>query len=143
MPVNRILEREHEISIQPEVTYGLDPGATAGTNFFKHTTPPDAVQRVIARYDPDQDNDYQQASVLSTQKGRESTTIKIEADLIPSGVTGTPTAPDIRQLIKACLGQEHVATAPTVTAAWSAGTDIVLTPGVVAASGVAVGDFVL
>lgn len=141
MPVNRILEREHEIGVQAEATYGLDPGAIGTTAFFKHTTGPDAVQRVIARYDRDQDNDYQQASVLSTQKGRESTTIKLEADLIPAGAA-TPTAPDIKALLKACFGQEHVATAHTTTAAGSSGTTLNLAGGGGAASGILAFDMI-
>ena len=140
MAINRILEREHEIAVQEEVTYGTDPGAVVAGDFFKAQLAPDAVQRAIARADRDQDRDYAQASVLSTQKGRESATITIPGDVIPSGNGTTPTEPDMDLLFKAVFGSKHKATAHTTTAAGSAGVSLNLTAGGVVASGLAVGD---
>ncbi len=140
MPIQHFLEREHEISLQEEVTYALDPGAAAAGDSFKHQTGLDAVKRVIARYDRDKDRDYAQASVVSTQKGRESTTVKIEGDLIPSGNATTPTIPDMDKAFKAVFGSLHTATAHTVTVAGSAGVTLNLAVGGGAASGLAIGD---
>lgn len=140
MPINRILEREHEISVQEESAYGVDPGAAAAGDSFKHQSGVDAVKRVIARYDRDQDRDYQQASVISTQKGRESSTIQIAGDLIPSGNAATPTEPDMRRLWKALFGSSHKGTAHTTTGAGSTTTSITVTTGGVAAAGLQIGD---
>jgi len=129
MAIDRILEREHEIAVQEEVTYGTDPGAVAAGDFFKAQLAPDAVQRAIARADRDQDRDFAQASVLSTQKGRESATITIPGDVIPSGNGTTPTEPDMDLLFKAVFGSKHKATAHTTTAAGSAGVSLNLTAG--------------
>ena len=140
MAINRILERDHELSLQEEATYGLDPGVVVGADFFKAQPTPDAVQRVIARYDRDQDRDHLQASVLSTQKGREMANITIPGDLIPSGNGTTPTPPDMDLLFKACLGSVRTATAHTTTDAGSSGVTLVLVVGGGAASGLQAGD---
>ncbi len=140
MAITRFLDREHEISLQEEVTYATDPGAAAAGDSFKHTTNLDAIKRVIARYDRNQDRDYAQASVLSTQKGRESSTVKIAADLIPSGNATTPTVPDLDKAFKAVFGSVHTATAHTTTAAGSSGVTLNLTSGGWTASGLADGD---
>lgn len=140
MAINRILEREQEVAVQEESTYGTDPGAVVAGDFFKAQLAPDAVGRQIARYDRDQDRDYQQASVLSTQKGRESATVAIAGDLIPSGNGATPTPPDISALIKANMGSLRTATAHTTTDTGSAGVSLVLVTGGGAASGLAAGD---
>jgi hypothetical protein len=140
MPINRTLEREHEMAVQEETTYGTDPGAVGATNFFKHQSDVGAVERVIARYDRDMDRDFGQASVLSTQKGRESTKISIKGDVIPAGVTGTPTNPDMNALFRAIFGTSHKATAHTTTGAGSSGTSLVLTGGGFAAAGFQDGD---
>ncbi len=140
MAITRFLEREHEFSAQEEVTYLTDPGAAAAGDSFKHQTGLDAIKRVIARYDRDKDRDYAQASVLSTQKGRESTTIKITGDLIPSGNATTPTVPDMDKLFKAIFGALHTATAHTTTTAGSSGVTLNLTAGGGAASGLQIGD---
>jgi hypothetical protein len=140
MAITRFLEREHEFSAQEETTYAADPGAAAAGDAFKHQTGLDAVKRVIARYDRDKDRDYAQASVLTTQKGRESTTVKISGDLIPSGNATTPTAPDMDRLFKAIFGSLHTATAHTTTAAGSTGVTLNLATGGWTASGLADGD---
>lgn len=140
MAIVRFLEREHEMAVQEEATYGISPGTVAAGDSFKHQTPSDAVTRVIARYDRDQDRDYAQASVLSAQKGRESSNVKINGDLIPSGNSTTPTEPDMDLLFKAVLGSVHKATAHTTTAAGSTGVTLNLATGGWTASGLADGD---
>ncbi len=140
MAITHFLEREHEISLQEEVTYALDPGAAAAGDSFKHQTGMDAVKRAIARSDRDKDRDYAQASVNSTQKGRESSTIKIAGDLIPSGNATTPTVPDMDKAFKAVLGAVHTATAHTVTVAGSTGVTLNIAVGGGAASGLQIGD---
>jgi hypothetical protein len=140
--INRMLTREHEISAQEEAAYATDPGAAAAGDSFKHQSGLDAVKRVIARVDRDQDKDYQSASVITTQKGRESTTVQIQGDLIPSGNATTPTVPDMDKFWKALLGQVHTATAHTVTVAGSLGTNLKLAVGGVAATGVQAGDMI-
>lgn len=142
MAITRFLEREHEISAQEEVTYATDPGAAAAGDSFKHQTGLDAVKRVIARYDRDKDRDYAQASVISTQKGRESTTVKVSGDLIPSGNATTPTVPDMDKLFKAIFGSLHTCTAHTTTTTGSSGVALNLTAGGVAAAGIQVGDLI-
>ena len=140
MAIVRFLEREHEVSLQVEATYGTDPGAAAAGDSFKQQTGVEMVKRVIARTDRDEDRDYAQASVITTQKGRESSTIKIVADLIPSGNGTTPTLPDMDVAFKSVMGFEHKATAHTTTAAGSTGVTLNLTAGGGAASGLAIGD---
>jgi hypothetical protein len=140
MAITRFLEREHEISLQEEVTYATDPGAATAGDSFKHSTGLDACKRVIARYDRTQDRDYAQASVITTQKGRESTTIKIAADLIPSGNATTPTVPDLDKAFKAVFGSLHTATAHTTTAAGCSGVTLNLATGGWAAAGLSDGD---
>lgn len=140
MAITHFLEREHEISAQEESAYATDPGAAAAGDSFKHQTGMDAVKRAISRYDRDQDRDYAQASVVSTQKGRESSTIKIEGDLIPSGNATTPTVPDMDKLFKAIFGSVHTATAHTTTVAGSTGVTLNLAVGGWAAAGLQDGD---
>lgn len=135
------LLREFELAVQEEASYGTSPGALAGGDFFKHTSSL-GIKRSIARYDRDKDRDYQQGSVLNTQKGREKASVSIECDLIPSGNGTTPTEPDIDSLVKACLGNKHKATAHTTTAAGSTGTTLNLATGGGASSGIAAGDLI-
>jgi hypothetical protein len=142
MPINRILVREHELAVQAEATYGTDPGAVGAGDFFKASANPDAVRRVIARYRRNKDRDYQQASVITTLKGREHSEVTIVGDLIPSGNATTPTEPDVDELIKACMGTKRKATAHTTTAAGSSGVTLNLTTGGGAASGIAADDLI-
>jgi hypothetical protein len=135
------LARESELAIQREVTYGTSPGALVGADFFKHTSLP-LVGREIERYYRDRDRDYNQASVLSVQKGRERSKISIECDLIPSGNAATPTEPDIDVIVEAGFGSKHKATAHTVTVVGSVGVTLNLAVGGGAASGLAAKDLV-
>lgn len=142
MATNRILEREHEVGVQVESTYGTDPGAVSAGDIFKCSLAADAIGYRISRYDRDQDRDYQQPSVLSTQAGRKMTEVSIAGDVIPSGNSSTPTPPDMWPLFKHLFGTETTATAHTTTTAGSSGTSLVLTAGGGASSGIAAGDMI-
>ena len=139
MAVNYMLSREVELAVQKEATYGISPGAVAGTDMFKHKSRLHFTSS-RGRYVRDQDADYQQASVLSVQSGRRSSALKIDADLIPSGNATPITEPDVDVLLEAHLGTKHKATAHTTTAAGSSGVTINFATGGVAASGIAVND---
>jgi hypothetical protein len=141
MAVNYMLTREVELAVQEEATYGTSPGAVAGTDMFKHKSRLHFTPS-RGRYYRDQDADYAQASVLSAQTGRRSAAVKIDCDFIPSGNAATITAPDIDLLLKAHMGTKHAATAHTVTVAGSAGTNLKLAVGGVAASGVLANDLI-
>ncbi len=141
MAINRFLEREHEMAAQAEASYGVDPGACVAGDFFKHQTGSDAVEAGMpARYDRDQDADYDQASVLSTQLGRKSSKVKIEGDVVPSGNGTTPAEPDMDLLYKNNLGTSHKGTAHTTTVAGSTGVTLKLATGGWVASGMSDGD---
>lgn len=135
------LARDVEIFVQEEAAWGTSPGALAGTDALKHTSGK-AIKKVVARLDRDQDRDNNSASVITTQKGRESSEFSLEAQVIPSGNASTPTPPDIDPLLKVHFGTKHAATAHTTTAAGSVTTSINFAVGGVAASGVAVGDLI-
>lgn len=135
------LVRDVEVFVQEEAVWGTSPSALAATDALKHTSGK-ALKKVIARLDRDQDHDNNSASVVTTQKGRESSEFSLEAQVIPSGNASTPTAPDIDPLLKAHYGTKHAATAHTVTVAGSTGTTLNVAVGGVAASGVAVGDLI-
>lgn len=135
------LNRDAEVFVQLESAWGTSPGALAGTDALKHTSGK-AIKKVVARLDRDQDRDYQQPSVLTTQVGREKTEFNLEAQVIPSGNATTPTEPDIDPLLEAHFGTKHKATAHTTTTAGSTGTALNLTTGGVAASGIQVGDLI-
>lgn len=135
------LTRDQEVFVQLESVWGTSPGALAGTDALKHTSGK-SIKKVVERRDRTQDKDYQQPSVITTQKGREKSEFKLDCQLIPSGNATTPTAPDVDPLLEAHLGTKHTATAHTTTAAGSVGTSINFAVGGVAASGVQVGDFI-
>lgn len=135
------LARDAEVFVQLESAWGTSPGALAGTDALKHTSGK-AIKKVVARLDRDQDRDYQQPSVLTTQVGREKTEFNLEAQVIPNGNAATPTEPDIDPLLEAHFGTKHKATAHTTTTAGSTGTALNLTTGGVAASGIQVGDLI-
>lgn len=139
MATTYINQNDHDLSFQIESTYGTDPGAVAGTDFFKHQSDPGVFKIKKARYDRQNDRDYQQGSVLTTTAGRESTEVSVNFDIIPSGNAATPTKPDISDLLKAHFGAESTLTAHTTTAAGSTGTTLNLTAGGGAASGIPAG----
>lgn len=139
------LTREVELAVLEETAgaagYGISPGSPAGADIFKHTSKLHITNN-RGKYFRDQDGDYQQASVNSVQKGRESSSLKIDCDAIPSANSATPTEPDIDLLLKHHFGQKHKATAHTTTAAGSAGVSLVLTGGGGAASGILANDLI-
>jgi hypothetical protein len=132
--------RQHELFAQLEAAYGTSPGALAGTDAFKARAA-FPWKRVVARYDRDKDQGNE-ASVLSTQKGKEHSTYQVASDVIPSGNAATPTAPDMDPFFEAHLGLKHTATAHTTLAAASTTTLLKFTPGGGVASGVQVGDLI-
>lgn len=134
------LVRDHELAAQLEAAFATSPGALAGADFFKIQTKY-PFKRVIARYDRDNDSDNDQASVITTQKGRESGTWEVSGDIIPAGA-GVPTKPDMDLFYEAHLGTQHLATAHTTLAAGSTTTVLNFVVGGVAASGVQVGDMI-
>lgn len=133
--------REWELFAQLEGVFGTSPGALAGTDAFKARTQ-NPFTRNVARYDRDRDQGNN-ASVLSTQKGKEFSTWQVPADLIPSGNAATPTEPDMDVFFEAHLGSKHKATAHTTLTAASTTTLLKFTAGGVAASGVQVGDIIV
>jgi hypothetical protein len=135
------ITRDFELFAQLESAWGTSPGALAGADAFKSRTK-FPFKRNKARYDRDNDMDNGQRSVLTTQGGRESGGWSASLDVIPSGVSATPTEPDVDPFLEAHLGTKHKATAHTTTTAGSVGTDIILTGGGVAASGIQVGDLI-
>jgi hypothetical protein len=90
----------------------------------------------------DRDRDGNQASVLENFTGRATEQVSVECDLVPSGVAGTPTAPDADLLFKNAIGSRVTRTAHTTLAAASTTTLLNFTPGGVVASGTAVGDLI-
>lgn len=133
------LVHEDELSVQPEVTYGVKPGVAAAADFFKHTSTRVGITRKLDRYYRDQDRDFQQASVKSAHTGRQSTGISIDGDLIPNGSAVTPTAPDTNNFWKALFGSGTTLTGHTTTGAGTVGTALVLAAGGGVASGIRVG----
>lgn len=132
--------QDFELFVQAEASYGVSPGALAATDAFKCSAQ-NPFKRNIARYDRDKDQGNQ-ASVLSTQKGRESLSWTVTGDVIPSNNASTPTAPDMDPFFEAHFGAKHTGTAHTTLAAGSTASVLELTPGGGAASGIAVGDLI-
>lgn len=123
------LTRDYTHFVQLETVWATSPGALAGTDAFKSRTR-FPFTRVKARADRSLDADQNQASVLTTQGGRESAEFSYEGDLIPSGNAATPTAPDMDPFFEAHFGLKTAPTANTTVAAastasivnWAAGT---------------------
>lgn len=136
------LNRDFEHAVQLEATFNTSPGALVGGDFFKSRTR-FPFTRVKARRDREEDSNKDQASVITTQGGRENCNWQLEGDIVPSSNAATPTAPDMDNLYEAHLGSRVACTAHTTTAAGSAGTSLVLTPGGGAASGIPVGGGVI
>ena len=133
-------DRESEIAVQDEAAaYGVTPGALVGGDFFKHTSGHEGFQPELEQMPRDRDKDNNQGSVLLTQTGRKRTKVSVEADVIPSGNSSTPTEPDTDLLWKAALRSKFKATAHTTTAAGSTGVTLNLTAGGGAASGIRAG----
>jgi hypothetical protein len=135
------IPRDYELAVQLEAAYNTSPGALAGADFFKHLAGA-KLDRVLARYDRENDRDNAQASVITTHKGREHSTWSVACDLIPSNDATTPTAPDIDVFLEAHFGSKHTATAHTVTVAGSVGVTLNIAVGGGAASGLQIGDLI-
>lgn len=133
------IEREAELAVQEEVTYGTSPGALAGADFFKHTSGHEGFTPELSTLPRDRDKDFQQGSVLLIQTGRTRSQVSVEGDVIPSGNATTPTPPDADLLYKAAFRNKFTCTAHTTTAAGSTGTTLNLTGGGGAASGIRAG----
>lgn len=136
------LERNDELAVAEETAYGTYASAPVGGDFFKHTSSSVSIVPNLEEGYRDRDRDSGQASVIDMFTGREKATIGVECDLIPSGNSGTPTAPDAHALLKAVFGAGATRTAHTATGAGSTGTTLELDTGGGAASGIAVGDLI-
>jgi hypothetical protein len=136
------ITRDFEIAAQLEAAYNTSPGALAGGDFFKSRTK-FPFKRVLARLDRDSDMDNGQASVVTTQKGRESSTFSVSLPAIPSGNAATPTEPDADVFFEAHFGQKHKALANTTLAAGSTASSLNLAVGGGAATGVQIGDIIV
>lgn len=139
------LLNENELAIAKETTYGTEPGGGPGPvagDFFKHTSTHVGIVAVQEAQANDQQRDGASASVSGQFLGRKSSTVSIETDLIPSGVSGTPTAPDIDVLLEALLGSKHTNDAHSTLTSGSTTTDLELTTGGVAAMDLQIGDLI-
>jgi hypothetical protein len=135
------ITRDFELFVQLESAWGVSPGALAGADAFKSRTK-FPFKRTKARYDRDNDMDNAQASVVSTQGGRESGEWNVSLDVIPGGNAATPTEPDTDPFLEAHLGSKHKATANTTTTSGSTTTVVNLVGGGFAAAGLQDGDMV-
>lgn len=137
------LLRENELAVAEEVAYGTSPAAPAAGDFFKQTSSHVSIVGVVNDQARDRDRgQYQDASVYDHELGRKMSNVSIETELIPSGVAGTPTAPDIDVLLKAVIGSKATRAAHAQTTTGSTTTAVNLDIGDVAASGFVVGDMI-
>lgn len=125
-----------------EASYGATNATPAGGDAIRTRTKTLMFKRVLERLDRDQDAD-RTMTVHTTQKGRESCTWEVEAALTPSGVTGTPTAPDMWDLFRAHAGTSDVGAGHSTCTAGSTTTVIEGDTGAVTALGAAVGDWIV
>jgi hypothetical protein len=135
------LSRDFAHFVQLETVWGTSPGALAGTDAFKSKSRY-PFTHTKTRSDRDQDADMNQASVLTTQPGRESAEFSYEGDFIPSGNAAAPTAPDMDPFFEAHFGTKSAATAHSTVAAASTATIVNWAAGTVASGGFAVGQMV-
>lgn len=135
------LNRDYSHYAQIEAAFNTSPGALAGGDAFK-TQSGKLLKRIKARLDRNKDKDNNQASVVTTQGGREKSSWQVEGAAIPSGNASTPTEPDMDVFFEAHLGLKHKATAHTTLTTGSTTTLLKLTPGGGAASGIQVGDII-
>lgn len=136
------LSRDNVHFVQLEAVWATSPGALQATDAFRSRTRY-PFKRNKARLDRDQDADQNQASVITTQGGRESADFSYSGDLIPAGVAATPTNCNMDPFFEAHFGSKHKATAHTTLAAGSTATVLNFTAGGAAASGVQVGDIIV
>lgn len=124
-----------------EATYADIAATPSAGDAFRSRTKNLGFKSVVARLDRDQDAD-RSASVHSTALGRRSASFEFEAALCPSGVTGTPTAPDMGEFFRAHLGLQDVGVGHSTLTTGSTTTVLEGTAGAVAALGLVVGDFI-
>jgi Phage tail tube protein len=136
------LLNQNELAVAQESTYGVEPAAPVGADFFRQTSSHVGIQHVQGAEANDRERNGTTSSVLTQFRGRKSANVSIETDLIPSGNASTPTAPDIDVLLKAIFGSKRTATANSTLTTGSTTTVINLTTGGVAAMGLAVGDLI-
>jgi hypothetical protein len=135
------LGRDNVHFAQLETVWGTSPGALVGGDAFKTKTRY-PFTRTKARSDRSQDADLNQASVLTTQGGRESAEFSYEGDIIPAGNAAAPTAPDMDQFFEAHFGLKSAATAHSTVAAASTATVVNWAVGTFASGGFADGQMV-
>jgi hypothetical protein len=131
------LLNQNELAAKLEVTYGVEPSAPAGGDFFRQTSSHVGIVHNQSSQANDQEKDGASASVFTEFLGRVSSNVSIATDLIPSGNASTPTPPDVDQLFEALMGSKAANTAHgTIVSATT--TALTLTAGDVAAMGLAV-----
>jgi hypothetical protein len=136
-PFNRV---DYEIFVEAEASYNdITATPSAGDAIRTRTAYP--FKRLKSRLDRDQELDGS-SSVHGTVGGKEKASWEIEAAITPSGVTATPTPPDMFELFKAHFGVQDIGVAHSTTTAGSTTTVIAGTAGAVAAMGLVVGDFI-
>jgi hypothetical protein len=133
-------ESDYELFVKTESSYG-DAAATPSAGDAVRTRTRFPFKREKARLYRDQDMDGT-SSVASVAGGREHGTWEIPAALTPSGVSATPTAPDLGEVFKAWFGVEDVGVGHSTLTTGSTTTVLQGTAGAVAALGLVVGDFV-
>jgi len=124
-----------------EASYGDTTATPAAGDAYLSRDRTLQFKRIVERLDRDQDADGT-ASVHTTQKGRESSTWEVNAAITPSGITATPTAPDMGEFFRAHFGTQDVGVGHSTCTSGSTTTIIEGTAGATAALGAVVGDFV-
>lgn len=134
----RVIDYTHYAEV--EGTYGDITATPAGGDAHRTRVRNLGFKSVVARLDRDQDSD-RSASVHSTALGRRSAEAEVTAALASSGVTGTPTAPDLGEHFRAHFGTERVGAGHSTCTTGSTTTVVAGTAGAATALGVATGDF--
>jgi hypothetical protein len=124
-----------------EASYGDTTATPAAGDAFLCRDRTLIFKRVLERLDRDQDADAT-TSVHTTQKGRESATWEVNAAITPSGVTGTPTAPDMGEFFRAHFGVQDVAAGHSTCTSGSTTTVVEGAAGATTALGAVAGDFI-
>jgi hypothetical protein len=123
-----------------EVTYGDITATPAAGDAVRLRTKNLSFKPVITRLNRDQDADRSASRVLPAP-GRISATFEIMAALASSGVTGTPTPPDLGEHLRAHFGVQRLHLAHSTCTTGSTTTSVVGSAGATAALGAATGDF--
>lgn len=123
-----------------EASYGDATATPSGTDAFRSRARTLGFKEKTSRLDRDQDSD-RSASVHSAVLGRREASFEYPMALAPSGVTGTPTAPDWGEFARAHFGTQRIGVGHSTCTTGSTTTVIAGSSGAGAALGVAVGDF--